>query len=69
MKTPDARSEWMTVRDVADELRVGRRTVDKLLKSGAMRSFYVNGRDIRIQRAWFDEWRDAQASGTPDQAA
>lgn len=48
--------KWLTVREAAAELRVGRRTLDKAIKAGRLRSIMANGRDRRIARAWLDAY-------------
>jgi excisionase family DNA binding protein len=47
-------SDWLTVRDAAVRLRVGRRTLDNQIRAGRLKAARVNGRDLRIHRSWLD---------------
>ena len=50
-------SPVMTVREVADLLRINRTTVYRLLKSGLLPGFRI-GSDRRFDRGSIDRWRD-----------
>jgi excisionase family DNA binding protein len=46
---------WLTVEEVAAELRVSKMTVTRLVNRGKIRALRV-GRSIRIDEAAFDRW-------------
>ena len=52
-------TEWLTIREAAAELRVGRYTLDKAIKRGELRAAWVNKRDMRIRREWLSEWLES----------
>jgi excisionase family DNA binding protein len=59
--------EWLTVADAADYLCVSRRTLERLVANGDVRSSVVGGRRI-IRREWLDEYattREERAPTTP----
>jgi excisionase family DNA binding protein len=51
--------EWRTVPEAADYLRVSRRTLERLVANGDVRSSVVGGRRI-VRRAWLDQYATAR---------
>lgn len=64
----DADDRLLTVREVADAMRVSQMTVYRLIKSGELPAIRV-GRNFRIRESELDRYFDAQtvapASGDP----
>lgn len=48
-------TEWLTMKEAADYLKMGRSTVYKLLREGALPAHKV-GREWRFDAAELDEW-------------
>lgn len=55
-------SEFVTVREVAAELRVSRMTIYRFVEDGTLKSVRV-GRSIRISRAAVDAYLEEHAHG------
>jgi excisionase family DNA binding protein len=50
-------NDWLTVPEVAAELRAGERSVYRAIRNGHLRAMSINARgDLRIARAWLAEW-------------
>ena len=60
----DTHDVWLTIRDAAGLLRVGRRTLDRQIRAGRLKAARVNGRDLRIHRSWLEEWASKQVDPT-----
>jgi excisionase family DNA binding protein len=59
--TQDAHTEndWMTVPEVATELRIGPRSVYNAISRGELRAARVNERgDLRVARGWLRDYCD-----------
>jgi excisionase family DNA binding protein len=57
-----ARGEWLTPREAAQEHNVGPRTIYNAIRRGELRAAPVNQRgDLRIKRAWLDDWLERKA--------
>lgn len=54
---------WLTVAEVARQLRVSKMTVYRLVNGGELRSVRV-GRSFRIRASWFRKWLAAQDSAS-----
>lgn len=50
-----AADPWMTVTEVAAELRVSKMTIYRAADGGHLHAIRA-GRSIRIRRSWFEEW-------------
>lgn len=59
--TSETERDWITVKEAAAQMQVGRRTLDKAIRAGKLRAFQVNGRDLRIHRLWLMDWANALA--------
>ena len=57
-------NDWLTVRDAAAQLRVGRRTLDRQIRAGRLKAARVNGRDLRIHRSWLEDRASKQSDPT-----
>ena len=55
-------TRFLTVPEVAMELRLSERTVKRLISRGSLPALRV-GRSVRIERARFDEWLDSAGTG------
>jgi excisionase family DNA binding protein len=53
--TTDA-TPLLTVRQVAEELQIGKTTTFRLLASGAIPSIRIGGKLLRVRRADLDRW-------------
>jgi len=48
---------WLTVPEIARELRIGERSVRAAIRSGQLRAARINKRgDLRVSRQWLAEW-------------
>jgi excisionase family DNA binding protein len=66
-----AKPEWWTLPEAADYLRVSRRTFERLVANGDVRSSVVGGRRI-IRREWLDQYaraREEFANRSPNRRA
>jgi excisionase family DNA binding protein len=58
----DAPSPWWTVAQAAKYSQVGRQTIYKAIRAGAMKAAHVGGRrEIRTRREWVDAFIEAAA--------
>lgn len=58
--TPD---EWLTPDEICTELKISRRTWDRLHAAGQGPRFRNIGRGIRVRRSWLEDWlEDTEAS-------
>jgi excisionase family DNA binding protein len=58
-----AATDWLTVREAAAVLRVGPRTLYAAIRANECKAARVNGRDLRISRAWLAEWAERRIHG------
>lgn len=58
---------WLTVREVADLLRVSKMTVHRLLAAGDLRSIRIR-RTIRIRRSWLADYLRDRTTTSGDDA-
>jgi excisionase family DNA binding protein len=58
-----AADEWLTVKQVCAELKIGRRTFERWRTLGtAPRAVRLAGNGpLRIRRSWLDDWMEASA--------
>ena len=56
--TPDT---YMTKAEVADYARVSLSTVERAIRSGALRAGRTRGR-VRLKREWVDRWLERRAA-------
>lgn len=56
--------EYLTVEEVATELRLSEETVKRMLRNSEMPG-YKFGREWRIDRAEFEEWRKQRKNTRP----
>jgi len=50
--------EWLTPDEICTELKISRRTFDRLHATGRGPRFKNVGRSIRIRRSWLEAWLD-----------
>jgi excisionase family DNA binding protein len=50
--------EWLTPDEICTELKISRRTWDRLHASGEGPRFKKVGREIRVRRSWLETWLD-----------
>ena len=58
-------TKWLTMKEVAEYLRMGRSTIYKLLREGNLPAHKV-GREWRFDAAELDEWVKAGKLALPD---
>jgi excisionase family DNA binding protein len=57
LRDPNAeRDEWLTVDEVCTELKISRRTFDRLRATRKAPRCKRVGGGLRIRRAWLEEW-------------
>ena len=57
LRDPNAeRDEWLTVDEVCTELKISRRTFDRLRATGKAPRCKRVGGGLRIRRSWLEEW-------------
>ena len=59
-----ARREWLTVDQVCAELKISRRTWDRMRANGTAPHCKKMGGSLRIRRDWFTEWAEADDEAT-----
>jgi excisionase family DNA binding protein len=62
-RPPSAADEWLTVKQVCAELKIGRRTFERWRTLGtAPRAVRLAGNGaLRIRRSWLDDWMETSA--------
>ncbi len=52
--------DWLSIKSASAYLNVSPRSLYRAVRRGDLRAAAVNGRDLRISRAWLTDWLDAQ---------
>jgi len=55
MQQADSEREWLKIREIQEELGIGRTKVWQLVASGAVPAVRI-GRSVRVNRRDFEEW-------------
>lgn len=53
--------DWLSPRDAAIRVGIGRRSIYKAIQSGELKAAMVNGRDLRIAASWLQTWMERLA--------
>ena len=57
----DVSSDWLSVPDIARELRAGRRPFYAAIRARELRATKINGRDLRVHRSWLRDFLERRA--------
>ncbi len=55
--------EYLTIKEVADELRVSKMTVYRMIESGQLPALRIAGRSFRVRRRDYESYVIARSSG------
>lgn len=55
--------EWLTPKEIANELKVSTWTVLEACRQGRLQSLKTGAHTVRIRREWLEAWIDGQTRG------